>query len=284
LLMGYAITALISLHRGRLDIAHQALDAGDSEFEGAGPQIGFDWLMLARSLLEEALGNLPAAFSILSNAWDLCAAAGLVSEYALLAPDLVRQAATLGETERAEGVTTALEALAEVEAAPSLIGAAKRCRGLVERDSEALLSAVEAYRRAHRPLEAALACEDAGRALAQSSETEQVRGLLDAACGGFERLEAFRDMARLEALLRSLGVRRGQRGARKRPSMGWAALTPTQLKVVKLVGEGLSNPRIADRLFLSRRTVETHVSHALAKLGMASRVELATEATRRGSA
>ena len=91
-------------------------------------------------------------------------------------------------------------------------------------------------------------------------------------------------MARLEALLRSLGVRRGQRGARKRPSMGWAALTPTQLKVVKLVGEGLSNPRIADRLFLSRRTVETHVSHALAKLGMASRVELATEATRRGSA
>jgi DNA-binding CsgD family transcriptional regulator len=57
-------------------------------------------------------------------------------------------------------------------------------------------------------------------------------------------------------------------------------LTETELKVVRLVAERLTNPEIAERLFISRRTVQTHISHALAKLGVASRRELAAEAVR----
>jgi DNA-binding CsgD family transcriptional regulator/tetratricopeptide (TPR) repeat protein len=70
-------------------------------------------------------------------------------------------------------------------------------------------------------------------------------------------------------------------GPRGRPRSGWASLTPTEAKVAELVAEGLSNPEIADRLFVSRHTVHTHVSHILAKLGLGSRVELAAAAARR---
>ena len=71
------------------------------------------------------------------------------------------------------------------------------------------------------------------------------------------------------------------RGERKRPSNGWASLTPTELDVVRLVSEGLANKDIATRLFISPRTVATHLTHVYTKLGLTSRVQLAQEAARR---
>jgi len=70
------------------------------------------------------------------------------------------------------------------------------------------------------------------------------------------------------------------RGERKRPSTGWASLTPTELDVVRLVSEGLGNKDIATRLFMSHRTVQTHLTHVYSKLGITSRVQLAQEAAR----
>jgi predicted ATPase/class 3 adenylate cyclase/DNA-binding CsgD family transcriptional regulator len=70
------------------------------------------------------------------------------------------------------------------------------------------------------------------------------------------------------------------RGQRKRPTSGWASLTPTELDVVRLVSEGLANNDIATRLFVSPRTVQTHLTHVYTKLGLASRVQLAQEAAR----
>jgi DNA-binding CsgD family transcriptional regulator len=70
------------------------------------------------------------------------------------------------------------------------------------------------------------------------------------------------------------------RGERKRPTTGWASLTPAELNVVRLVGEGLPNKDIAARLFVSSRTVQAHLSHVYSKLGLTSRVQLAQEATR----
>ncbi len=75
-------------------------------------------------------------------------------------------------------------------------------------------------------------------------------------------------------------VRRA-RGSRRRPSTGWDSLTPTELEVVRLVVDGLSNPEIGRRLFMSRGTVKTHLSHIYAKLGVANRTELATRTTAR---
>ena len=69
-------------------------------------------------------------------------------------------------------------------------------------------------------------------------------------------------------------------GQRKRPTSGWASLTPTELEVVRLVSEGLTNNDIATRLFVSPRTVQTHLTHVYTKLGLTSRVQLVQEAAR----
>jgi len=73
-----------------------------------------------------------------------------------------------------------------------------------------------------------------------------------------------------------------QRGhsERKRPASGWASLTPAELDVIRLVSEGLANNDIATRLFVSPRTVQTHLTHVYTKLGLTSRVQLAQEAAR----
>jgi DNA-binding CsgD family transcriptional regulator len=70
------------------------------------------------------------------------------------------------------------------------------------------------------------------------------------------------------------------RGERKRPTSGWASLTPTERDVVRLLSEGLANKDIATRLFVSPRTVQSHLTHVYTKLGLTSRVQLVQEAAR----
>jgi ATP/maltotriose-dependent transcriptional regulator MalT len=103
---------------------------------------------------------------------------------------------------------------------------------------------------------------------------------LQAALGDRPFAEAWAEGARL-TLDEAVAYARRSRGERRRPSAGWASLTPTELDVVRLVVEGLSNPAIGARLFMSRGTVKTHLAHVFAKLGVANRTELATLATAR---
>jgi DNA-binding CsgD family transcriptional regulator len=70
------------------------------------------------------------------------------------------------------------------------------------------------------------------------------------------------------------------RGQRRRARSGWGSLTPTERAVVELVSEGLANKAIAARLFISLRTVESHLTHVYTKLGLSSRVQLVQEAAR----
>jgi len=74
------------------------------------------------------------------------------------------------------------------------------------------------------------------------------------------------------------------RGERKRPTVGWSSLTPTELRIVALVATGLTNPQIAERMFIARGTVKVHLGHVFAKLGVSTRAELAGQATKRGLA
>ena len=70
------------------------------------------------------------------------------------------------------------------------------------------------------------------------------------------------------------------RGRRSRPALGWPSLTPTELTVAAAVAEGLSNPQIAARMFISRGTVTTHLTSIFRKLGISARAELAALAVR----
>ncbi|WP_432039138.1 response regulator transcription factor [Streptomyces cucumeris] len=95
-----------------------------------------------------------------------------------------------------------------------------------------------------------------------------------------DRTGAVHAAARLASRLRTAGVRLGSTAGRVRPATGWEALTPTEAQVAEQVWAGLSGPDIARRMHISPRTVQTHVSHVLAKLGLSSHVELAAAAAR----
>lgn len=102
---------------------------------------------------------------------------------------------------------------------------------------------------------------------------------LRTAMGDSEFEDAYTEGAALPAEEAIAYAMRG-RGERKRPSTGWASLTPTELDVVRLVAEGIPNADIAARLFISPRTVQSHLRHVYNKLALTSRVQLAREAAR----
>jgi DNA-binding CsgD family transcriptional regulator len=134
--------------------------------------------------------------------------------------------------------------------------------------------ALEAFGRLELPLEAGRARLLLARALA-ASETEAAIAEARGALTGFEMLGAARDADAAAAFLRTLGIKAGRSGPR-----GVDGLTKRELEVLRLLGEGLSNPQMAERLFLTRKTVENHVASVLSKLGLSGRAEAAAYAVR----
>jgi DNA-binding CsgD family transcriptional regulator len=138
-----------------------------------------------------------------------------------------------------------------------------------------LREALVGFANAQLPLEAALCRLDLARAFGQESPDVAVAEAR-LALREFERLAAARQVDVAHALLRGLG-------ARVSPARsGGNALTRREQEVLALLGAGLSNPEIAARLFISRKTVEHHVGHVLDKLGLRNRAEAAAYAVRAG--
>src|SRR5258708_6928473 len=196
-----------------------------------------------------------------------------------LLPTVGRLAWAAGEAATAEAAAQAAAAEAEGEPLPVTTAAADHCRGLIEADPAPVLAAAGYYQSAGRLLDRAQALEDAPVPLAGRGEAQAARAAFDEAISGYEALGAQWDIRRASARLQPHGIRRGRR-ARARPAAGWQALTPTETKVAYLVAKGQSNPDIAAELWLSRNTVQTHLSHILAKLGARSRAEIVPEALR----
>lgn len=275
LVFGLSVLAVIRLHRGDLGRAEEALDQADRELRTGGPAFRDDRVGWARALLLEAQGALDQAFEVLAAAFHRCADSGRVVEFPVLGPDLVRLAVETGDRASARRVADAVDLTAGRDI-PPWDAAAMRCRGLLTADAALLTAAVDAG--AGRPLHLATTAEDAAAA---SPDPSTACVLLERAAEAWAGLGATRGVDRVDAALRDRGVRRGRRGRRARPRTGWDSLTPTERRVVALVAEGLSNPQIGDRLYLSRRTVQTHVGHVFGKLGLSSRAELAAAAARR---
>jgi DNA-binding CsgD family transcriptional regulator/tetratricopeptide (TPR) repeat protein len=281
LILGRSVLSLISLHRGDLSRANQAAAAAVGQLAEAGVHYRAQWALWARALVLEADGKTADAYVTLTGCWDQYARLGHRLGYRMLGPDLTRLALANGDRERARDTAAAVAGIADQNPeVPSLAGIALRCQGLAEDDTETLQAAVAAYASRSRPLELALTSEEAGTALARHGMADQARPFVDQALEIYERLDAARDAARAEAVLRQTGIRRGRRGPRGRPQTGWASLTPAERTIAGLVAEGLSNPKIGDRLYISHRTVQTHLAHVFTKLDITSRAQLAAEVTR----
>ena len=136
------------------------------------------------------------------------------------------------------------------------------------------------FKRSPRPLALAAAWEDLGLAQQQQGIADSGIDALTQALILFARAGATRDAARLRSRLRALGIRRRVATAEK-PAKGWAAMTKSELAVAELVANGLTNREIAERLFVSPHTVNTHLRHVFAKLEVNSRVDLTRLATER---
>ncbi len=307
-----ASRALLQVRRDELEPAREAVAGASAALAAGALEFRLGWTDWARALLAEADGDADGALALLWAAWERATAAGMVCEQRYFAPELVRLLAASTRDDarrdadaaaRLEAVAEAIEALAARNADVETIAAlALRCRALADGgDADALAAAAERYPRGEggvgagaggsagvggagdagpRPHERALAQEDAAVALVAAGRREEGAALADAALDRYARLGARRDAARAEGRLRAAGLRRGARGPRgpqgQAPSSGWAALTASERRVADLAAEGLSNPQIAERLVISRHTVATHVSRALAKLGLRSRYELAS--------
>ena len=134
--------------------------------------------------------------------------------------------------------------------------------------------ALQTFVRLGMPLEAGrtrLLLVEALREVEPELATAEARAALET----FEELGAGGYADATAALLRRLGVKAARVGPK-----GIGTLTRREREVLSLLGEGLSNPEIAERLYLSRKTVQHHVAHVLSKLGLRSRAEAAAEAVR----
>ena len=239
------------------------------------------WALALAAGAERRLGE---AAAILRRAW-----ADDIGEDRLwylrhyLVPDLVAVTLAAGDPVAGRRAADSLGAYAARHPVPALRRSARHARALADQDADALAEVAVGHDQAGRPLLAAQAREQRARLLAAAGRDNDARTTLCEAVSGYEAMDASWDMARASTLLRTFGFHRGARGPRRRPKTGWDALTNTERVVAGLVAEGLSNPAIADRMFLSRRTVQGHVSNILAKLGVTSRVELAALVVRRTS-
>jgi DNA-binding CsgD family transcriptional regulator len=259
-LRALATLAELRLVQGRLDEAERLIQG----MEEQAPAL-FAAIQLAR-------GRTVAARAAAQHALDSGSAGQL--DAALLVE-------LLGEAEIAQGNVRTAAALGHelIEAAtavdcPTIRARGARLVGHAERSPRHLAVAVSEFTRLGMPYEAArthLMLAEAAR----SSEPEISETEARTALSAFEGLGAGREADTAAALLRELGVRAARAGPK---NVG--RLSKREKEVLALLGQGLSNPEIAERLYISRKTVEHHVAHILSKLGLRNRTEAATVAVR----
>ncbi len=267
---------VIATATGDLRAAEELAAEIDGGLQGDDLSYNAGILAFALAGLRAAAGDLQTAYDIALRCWRVDTARENRHYHRCLAPDLVRLALALGHRGVAAEVADAVAG--DVDLAPdvpSVRSVALRCRGLAEDDVDAALEAVALARRAGLLIEHTGACENAATLLAGRGRTDEASALLAEALERYEQAGADAWAGRVRAHLRDLGVHPGSRGARRRPETGWQSLTATERAVSLLVAEGLTNGAVARRLYISPHTVNTHLRHVFAKLGVTNRVALA---------
>jgi DNA-binding CsgD family transcriptional regulator len=274
----HAICGLIGYHRGDDKAARAAADRAEVELAApGGDRAGLPYAMWLRALLAEMDGQSETALKLLDAADTGAVSFGVPLVTLWFAPDLVRLALEVGESAVAHRVTERLCGQAPGAGTRSARAVAALCRGQVERDPAALAEAAVGLHAAGRLLDAGRAWEAAGTTYLDTkrSRTQGIRALRGA-LRAYQQLGAEWHSRRVRAALRAAGARVGATRPRAVPADG-TLLTPAEAAVAALVAEGLANAEIAAQLFISKRTVESHVSRIYTKLGITSRVGIARQ-------
>jgi DNA-binding CsgD family transcriptional regulator len=255
----------IDAHRGRTGPARERLES--FRHRGLPLQFGHDRPGWAELAVLEAEGKTREAGTLARTLWSV-ARANSDRWAAELAPDVTRVALAGMDRFLANQIGDDASALRP----PTL---ARLVHGMLDTDPDAIEETASQLAGAGRLAAEAFAREELACAAAAGGDRDRAAAALDAALAGYQRMGAVPDRDRALARTRALGVRRGSRGAHRDADFGWAALTATETRIAGLVRDGLTNREIGTRLFVSPRTVQTHVSHILQKTGLRSRVEIA---------
>ena len=280
--LGHGLAALVATRRDERTVAAGHLQAGLSQRPvTVADRENTDFLVFAQALAADQDGDRHRALALLSGFLER--EPGEMTLIHQWLPALTRLALAVDDRAAATAAVQVCQREAAMEQTPGRAAAAADwCTGLYEGDAALLQSAVDHYRAGGAVVELAEASEDLAVTLAGCGDTEQAKRVMGEALDLYDGFGAVWDIRRAEASLRRYGIRRGVRGTRaKRATQGWEALTPTEHKIALLVAGGQSTSQIAQSMFLTRRTTQTHISHILAKLGMRSRGEIAPEAFHR---
>jgi DNA-binding CsgD family transcriptional regulator len=278
---GRGVAALIAGHRDDRAGAAAHLRAARELPDEVGRSRKFKMeLLFAMAVAAEQDGRPGEAMTVLAEVHTL--ATNIYDMQDLGPADLVRYALAAGDRPAAQAAAARCEEQAAGDGRPAVAAAALWCRGLADGDPAALAEVVAYYRTRQEigSLKLGQALEDLAVLRAAGGEVAAAKAALREAVQLYSDLGAEWDIRRADTRIRPYGIRRRHLGTR-RPATGWDALTPTEAKIAGLVGEGLSNPDIGKRLFLSRNTVQSHMRNILAKLQARSRVEVATAAAAR---
>jgi DNA-binding CsgD family transcriptional regulator len=271
----HGLAALIAAHREEWEGVGDHVQAGSAiRLTPGDVRIYSGYLVAAQAIRAEADGQPARAVDLLGRWLDGDLGYDAKERFMWL-PDLVRLALSIGDTATARAaVAAAATDAADPDAIARQCAAAQLCRGQLHDDVPLLRAAAEAYRRHGWMMGHAAALEEVATRLAAQPDQQAARSVFTQAVRAYAELGATWDLRRADARLRVHGIRRGSRSLYRRPAQGWAALTPTEVRVAELVAKGRSNPDIAAELYMSRRTAQAHVSHILGKLGLRSRMEL----------
>ena len=226
--------------------------------------------------LKAAEGDQQGAYDLLLRCWRFDAARECRFYHRALAPGLVRLALALGHRDIAAEVASVVAAgVALAPQVPSVRALALRCQGLADGDAGPALEAVAFARRT--PLLVSTLARVRTRPSCWSGAGGETRqpGCWLRHWNATSIQAPVPGQAGVRARMRALGVRPAPRGLRQRPADGWQSLTGTERAVSLLVAEGLTNGAVARRLYISPHTVNTHLRHVFAKLGVSNRVALA---------
>ena len=275
---GHAILSLIVIARDDVVTARTHIELANQSLRIGVPAVGFDWVLLAETYALEAEGHADRALELIAGLWDLDVALNMWNDLPELAPQLLRLASTGADTARLESATSSIDDLARRHPTAFTMSASAHAHMWRDGTSDSARAAIELARFRPRLVDVAGVFADASLVLARNGEREEALIWLDAALKAYERVGARRWSARLLRSARSVGMRTRRAASQRRHDIGWQALSLTERDVANLVHTGLSNHDIGERLFISRRTVETHVRHILQKLGVQTRVAIALAA------